>query len=94
MPIILFTNAMIFDGTGRDLFSGEVRVEGNRITAVVEGTQQLSREGTAVIDCHGATLMPGLVESHAHLSWPSSIERISLSYIFISCTLFYFTLFY
>ena len=76
MPIILFTNAMIFDGTGRDLFSGEVRVEGNRITAVVEGTQQLSREGTAVIDCHGATLMPGLVESHAHLSWPSSIERI------------------
>ena len=67
---------MIFDGTGRDLFSGEVRVEGNRITAVVEGTQQLSREGTAVIDCHGATLMPGLVESHAHLSWPSSIERI------------------
>jgi imidazolonepropionase-like amidohydrolase len=28
-----------------------------------------------VIDGHGATLMPGLVEPHAHLTWPSSIER-------------------
>jgi imidazolonepropionase-like amidohydrolase len=77
MPLpFLFTNAMIFDGTGCELFPGEVRVEGNRITAVAEGAEQLSREGAEIIDCHGGTLMPGLVESHAHLSWPSSVGRI------------------
>lgn len=73
---ILFTNAMIFDGTGRDLFPGEVRVEGNHIAAVADGAKQLSREGAEVVNCNGATLMPGLVESHAHLSWPSSVGRI------------------
>lgn len=51
-------------------------MSGNRISAVVEGDEKLSREGAEVIHCHGATLMPGLVESHAHLSWPSSVSRI------------------
>jgi imidazolonepropionase-like amidohydrolase len=76
MKPILFVNAMVFDGTGRDLFPGEVRVEGNRIAAVAEGAERLPREGAALIDCRGATLMPGLVEAHAHLSWPSSVGRI------------------
>lgn len=76
MKPILFTNAMIFDGTGRDVFAGEVLVEGNRIAAVAEGAEQLSREGADVINGNGATLMPGLVESHSHLSWPSSVGRI------------------
>ena len=76
MKPILFTNAMIFDGTGRTSFAGEVRVEGNRIAAVAENATQLSREGAEIIDCEGATLMPGLVEAHAHLSWPSSVGRI------------------
>ncbi|MBS1811911.1 MAG: amidohydrolase family protein [Acidobacteria bacterium] len=76
MKPIIFTQAMIFDGTGRDLFPGEVRVEGNRIVTVAEGTEQLSRERAEIINCNGATLMPGLVESHGHLSWPSSVGRI------------------
>ena len=76
MKPMLFTNALIFDGTGRAPFAGEVRVEGNRIAAVVEGAEPLAREGAEIIDCHGATLMPGLVEAHAHLSWPSSVGRI------------------
>jgi imidazolonepropionase-like amidohydrolase len=76
MKPIVFTNAMIFDGTGRDLFPGEVRVEGNRIAAVAEGAEQLARDGAEVINCNGATLMPGLVEAHGHLSWPSSVGRI------------------
>jgi imidazolonepropionase-like amidohydrolase len=73
---ILFVNATIFDGTGRGVFPGEVRVEGNRIAAVAEGSDRLSRGGATIINCRGATLMPGLVEAHAHLSWPSSVGRI------------------
>src|SRR6185369_9046247 len=72
---MLFTNAQVFDGTGRPAFSGEVLVKGNRIEAVAEANARLDRRAE-VIDCGGATLMPGLVEAHAHLSWPSSVGRI------------------
>ncbi len=73
MTATLFTHVMIFDGTGSSRFSGEVRVEGDSITAV---GQDLSRNGATIIDGQGATLMPGMVEAHAHLTWPTSIERV------------------
>src|SRR4051794_35363778 len=73
---LLFTNAQVFDGTGRPPFSGEVLVTGNRIEAVGEANARLDRQRCEVIDCGGATLMPGMVEAHAHLSWPSSVGRI------------------
>jgi len=75
-PPILFANARIFDGSGRPTFPGEVLVRGDRIAAVAEGGERLSRDDASVIDCAGAILMPGLVEAHAHLSWPSSVGRI------------------
>jgi imidazolonepropionase-like amidohydrolase len=72
--MILFINARIFDGSGAAAFAGEVAVEGNRISAVARAGA-LPREHAQIIDAAGATLMPGLVEAHAHLSWPSSVER-------------------
>src|SRR3954451_18271026 len=73
---LLFTNAQVFDGTGRPPFSGEVLVRGNRIETVGEANARLDRQRAEVVDCGGATLMPGLVEAHAHLSWPSSVGRV------------------
>jgi imidazolonepropionase-like amidohydrolase len=73
MTATLFANVMIFDGTGSPRFPGEVRVEGEHITAV--GTD-LSRDGATIVEGNGATLMPGMVEAHAHLTWPTSIERV------------------
>jgi len=73
---ILFTNARVFDGTGRAPFAGEVLVRGNTIAAVNDTPVPLPRAGVEVIDCGGATVMPGMVESHAHLSWPSAIGRV------------------
>jgi imidazolonepropionase-like amidohydrolase len=72
----LFTNARIFDGSGRAPFPGEVLVERNRIEAVSDHASQMHRLGAQVVDCRGRTLMPGMVEAHAHLSWPSSVGRI------------------
>jgi imidazolonepropionase-like amidohydrolase len=69
----LFTNIMIFDGSGAAPFAGEVLVNGDVISAV--GTA-LDRGSAEIIDGHGKTLMPGLVEAHAHLTWPSSTERV------------------
>lgn len=71
----LFVNARIFDGSGAAPFAGEVLVKENRISAVNRGGAPLSRDGVQVVDAAGATLMPGMTEAHAHLSWPSSVER-------------------
>lgn len=76
MTPLLFTNVRVFDGSGRASFPGEVRIVGNRIDAVAQGAERLNAEGADVFDGRGMTLMPGLVEGHAHLSWPSSVERV------------------
>jgi len=74
MDRTLFASAMILDGSGSDPFPGEVLVEGNRIAAVQRGGG-LRRDGARVIDGAGATLMPGLVEPHGHLSYPDAASN-------------------
>ena len=74
MDTILITNANIFDGTGAAPYAGDVRVEGPRIAAVQAGGG-LPREGARVIDGAGATLMPGLVEPHGHVSYPDATSN-------------------
>lgn len=72
----LFTDVMIFDGTGDPLFPGEVLVRDERIVSVARGDERLPREGTTIVEGAGRTLMPGMVEAHAHLTWPSNVERV------------------
>jgi imidazolonepropionase-like amidohydrolase len=67
MDSFLITDARILDGTGREPFAGSVRVEGNRITDVAAGAASPVAGPTRVIDAAGRTLMPGLIESHAHI---------------------------
>lgn len=76
MSATLFTNIWIFDGTGSPRFRGEVLVEKDRITQVARDNATLVCDGAHRIDGAGSTLMPGLIESHAHLSFASSRERI------------------
>jgi imidazolonepropionase-like amidohydrolase len=76
MARILFTDAHVFDGTGSARFPAEVLVEGNRITQVVPAPGRIPRDGAAIVNAAGATLMPGLIEAHAHLTWPSSVGRV------------------
>jgi imidazolonepropionase-like amidohydrolase len=77
MKRTLFTHVRVFDGTGAAPFAADVLVEDERIAAVRRSGEGSSAHaaGMTVIDGKGAMLMPGLVESHAHLSWPSSVER-------------------
>ncbi|MFO0233308.1 MAG: amidohydrolase family protein [Burkholderiales bacterium] len=69
MADTLFTNVRIFDGTGALPYAGEVLVRGNRIRGVAKGARTLPVTGATVIDAGGATLMPGLTESHTHFAW-------------------------
>lgn len=69
MSKTLFTRVRILDCSGDEPFDGELLVEGNRIAAIGRGEKSLARDGVDIIDGGGtATLMPGLIESHAHLS--------------------------
>ena len=65
----LIRNCVVWDGSGAAPFAAEVLVEGERITRVARGAAALPAEGALVIDAQGMTLMPGLVEGHAHLSF-------------------------
>lgn len=76
MTAVHFSNVKIFDGSGATSFDGEVLVRDNRIAAVARrGEPSLAVNDTLKVNGQGATLMPGLTESHAHLSWPTSVER-------------------
>lgn len=74
----LFTNVTIIDGSGEPPFAGEVRVEGNRIDAVSRQPGALAVEGAEIVDGGGATLMPGLTDAHAHLSFINSVDLAGL----------------
>ena len=65
----LFTGARIWDASGSAPFGGDVLVEGNRVRTVSRVPGELSLVGCQVIEAKGMTLMPGLVEGHAHLSF-------------------------
>jgi len=61
----LFTNVQIFDGVNKERMTGSVLVESNMIKQV--SAEAISAPGATVIDGGGRTLMPGLIENHAHL---------------------------
>ncbi|HKU00220.1 MAG TPA: amidohydrolase family protein [Paraburkholderia sp.] len=74
---IVFNNVRVFDGHPIAPFPAQVRVEANRITHVVRHGEPLAtRPDDQLYECSGATLMPGLVDAQARLSWPSSVEKI------------------
>jgi imidazolonepropionase-like amidohydrolase len=67
----LIAGAKIFDASGAAPFEGDVVVEGNRVRAVSRVPGQVSSAGCQVVDGKGMTLMPGMTEGHAHLSFES-----------------------
>jgi imidazolonepropionase-like amidohydrolase len=63
---VLFKNVNIFNGTANSLQQGrDVLVEGNKIKSI--GTGLSAEKGSTVIDGKGKTLMPGLIDGHAHV---------------------------
>src|SRR5579862_6469535 len=66
MAKTLFINANVFSDGAQLRRSVEVLVNGNTIEAV--SAFPVSRQDAAVFDLHGQTLMPGLIDAHAHIT--------------------------
>jgi imidazolonepropionase-like amidohydrolase len=75
---VLLKAARLIDGKSKTALSpGLVLVEGNRIVQV--GSAMAAPAGTSVIDLGAATLLPGLIDCHDHLTGgPESVGYKSL----------------
>lgn len=63
MHDLLFSGALIYDGSGDPPRVGDVAVTGGRIAAVGTAIGGSARE---VIPGEGLALMPGIIDSHTH----------------------------
>ena len=64
--VIVLRPDRVLDGRGTALDGRELVVRDGRIEAVVEAG---STTGATVYDLSGATLLPGLIDTHVHLGW-------------------------
>ena len=79
---ILFTGIQILDCSGAAPYPGEVLVQDNRIVAIGRDGTSLNRGDLQIVDGGGtANLMPGLIESHAHLSINNTDDLASIGMI-------------
>ena len=78
MGDVLFTNVRVLDGDGNEPFAGEVLVRDNRIQQIARGGESIAAPGAETVDGGGGTLMPGLIESHSHVSFldTASLEAL------------------
>src|SRR4029079_7555542 len=80
MNRIIFTGGQVFDGTGAPPVPADVVVRGDRVETVRPDAGPVPERGDEVVDCAGATVIPGLVESHCHLTFPSALGHIDPSF--------------
>lgn len=81
MNRVLFRDASVWDGSGAPAFPADVLVEGTRIKTIARAPARLATDGVTVIEARGRTLMPGLVEGHAHISFGGAVNDSDLGNI-------------
>ena len=65
----LFTGARVIVGDGSVIDEGALLVRGDRIVRVGSADEVPPPPGAIVVDLTGRTVMPALVNTHAHLGW-------------------------
>ncbi len=71
MTDVIISNGRIIDGSGAPAFEGSVLVQDGKIEAVGAVADQKAAKlpGLKRIDASGQTVMPGLIDTHCHLSF-------------------------
>ena len=82
MSVTLFRDAALADGTGPTLGLGvSVLVDADRIRWIgATGDEPDPGPGTQVVDASGCTIVPGLVDSHSHLTLPGGAHWIDRAF--------------
>jgi imidazolonepropionase-like amidohydrolase len=70
MDATLFVNGHVWDGIGDARYEASLLVRGDRIQAVSRTPGEFAGLDVRRVDARGATLIPGLVDAHGHLSFP------------------------
>ena len=78
-PTLLLRGGTVIDGTGAPRFVADVRIEGERISAI---GAQLPTQGAEVVDVAGKIVAPGFIDVHTHddqivLAAPQMLPKIS-----------------
>ncbi|WP_426170146.1 amidohydrolase [Sandarakinorhabdus sp. DWP1-3-1] len=70
-------NATVFDGTGKKIAPGAVRLEGGKVAEI--GATVTIPPGATVIDAQGKYVTPGVIDIHSHLGdYPSpQVDAVS-----------------
>jgi len=72
-----FHNGYMWDGRSDQRVPMDVLVEGDRI-ATIGAPGSIAATDALVIDARGATLIPGMVDAHGHLSFPESVSATAI----------------
>lgn len=67
IPMILFKNALIYDGAGSQPFKGDVLVDNDKIIKVEENIQPETE--WEVVELKGLSLSSGFIDAHSHNDW-------------------------
>ncbi|MEO6929101.1 MAG: amidohydrolase family protein, partial [Casimicrobiaceae bacterium] len=76
---LLLRGGIVIDGSGKDRFVADVRIEGGRIEEI---GADLAADGAVVLDATGMIVAPGFIDVHTHddqivLSAPQMLPKIS-----------------
>lgn len=76
----LITGGTLIDGTGAEPVAGSLAMDGERIVATGAAADLWAegRAGVARIDATGATVMPGLIDAHCHITFDEPFSTTEL----------------
>ena len=64
---MVIINGKILSMEGENIENGFVRIKGNKIAELGDMSEYENKKEDEVLDVHGAWILPGLIESHAHI---------------------------
>src|ERR1700728_4639285 len=80
LGVTALTHVRVIDGTGRPpLEDATVVIQGDHILAIHAGAGTLP-SGARVLDLHGDTVMPGLINAHGHLALVQDGQNSATAY--------------
>ena len=78
---IALTGARLIDGTGpAPIENATLVIQGNRISAAGPADSVKRPEHAEFIDCHGQTIIPGLISSHSHIGLVDGVNVSPANY--------------